>query len=84
MRLMVKSLLLVWASVSLTSLGGLIYVFPGYSLDRAFSEAMRKQASPEGAFWVHWCGAFFSVGICMTLCLYRVYRRQYGKLWGSN
>jgi len=84
MRAAVRLLLLIWATVSALSLVGLIYVFPGYSLDSAFSEALRKHPSPQGSFWFHWCMTFFLVGVCMTAWLYRTYRKQYGKLWKSN
>jgi hypothetical protein len=66
MRSAVKSLILTWATVSLVSFGGLIYVFPGYSLDNAFSETFRKHPGPEGSFWFHWCLTFLVVGILMT------------------
>lgn len=82
MRFAVKSLMLIWGTVSLASFCGLVYVFPGYSIDNAFSEALRKHASPEGAFWFHWCTTFFVVGVCLTFWLYRTYRKHYGKLWG--
>ena len=84
MRFAVKSLILTWAIVSLVSFCGLIYVFPGYSLDSAFSEAFRKHPGPEGSFWFHWCLTFLVVGIFMTFWLYRTDRRQYGKLWKSD
>jgi len=84
MRVAVKSLILVWATVSVVSLSGLIYVLPGYSLDRAFSEPLRKQPSPQASFWFHWCMIFFLVGACMTVWLCRTYRKHYGKLWKSN
>jgi hypothetical protein len=84
MRFAVKSLILTWAIVSLVSFCGLIYVFPGYSLDSAFSEAFRKHPGPEGSFWFDWRLIFLVVGIFMTFWLYRTYRRQYGKLWKSD
>jgi hypothetical protein len=59
MRAVVKLLLLVWAIVLAVSLVGLVYVFPSYSLDSAFSEALRKPPSPQASFWFHWCMAFF-------------------------
>jgi hypothetical protein len=46
MRFAVESLILTGATVSLVSLCGLIYVFPGYSLDSAFSETFRKHPGP--------------------------------------
>jgi len=61
MRLAVKSLTLTWAIVSLVSFCGLIYVFPGYSLDSAFSAAFRKRSGPEGSFWFHWRLTFLVV-----------------------
>ncbi len=84
MRVAVRSLIFVWATVSVVSLLGLIYVFPGYSIDNAFSEALRKHPSPQASFWFHWCTTFFLVGVCMTAWLYRIYRKQYGKLCKSN
>jgi len=84
MRAAVRLLILIWASVSAVSLVGLIYVFPGYSIDSAFSEALRKHPSPQASFWFHWCMTFFLVGACMTVWLYRTYRKQYGKLWKSD
>jgi hypothetical protein len=81
MRAAVKSLILIWASVSVVSLFGLIYVSPGYSLDSAFSQVLRTHQSPQGSFWFHWCLTFFLVGVCMTAWLCRSYRKHYGKLW---
>jgi hypothetical protein len=84
MRVAVKSLFIIWATVSVVSLCGLIYISPGYSLDSAFSQALRKHPSPAGSFWFHWCLTFFLIGLCMTVLLYRTYRKQYGSLWKSN
>jgi hypothetical protein len=79
MRVALRSLTLIWATVSAVSLLGLICVLPGYSIDGAFSEALRKHPSPQASFWFHWCTTFFFVGACMTAWLYRTYRRHYGK-----
>jgi hypothetical protein len=84
MRAALRVILLIWAAVSAVSLAGLIYVFPGYSLDSAFSQALRRHPSPQGESWFHWCLSFFLLGVCMTAWLYRVHRRQYGKLWKSD
>ena len=84
MRIAVKSVLFAWAAVSVVSLCGLVYVFPGYSMDGAFSEALRTQPSPQASFWFHWALTFFAVGVCMTFFLYRVYRKQYGPLWKAD
>ena len=84
MRAAVKSLFIIWATVTAASLCGLIYILPGYSVDSAFSQALRTHPSPEGAFWFHWCLTFFLVGACVTVVLYRTYRKQYGRLWKSN
>jgi hypothetical protein len=84
MRAAVRSLILIWATVSVVALFGLLYVFPNYSIDSAFSEALRTHPSAQGAFWFHWCTTFFLVGICMTAWLYRTYRKRFGKLWKSN
>jgi prolipoprotein diacylglyceryltransferase len=84
MRAVVRLLLLIWATVSAVSLVGLIYVFPGYSLDSAFSEALRKHPSPQASFWFHWSMTFLLVGVCMTAWLYRTHRKHYGKLWKSD
>ena len=84
MRAAVKSLIIIWAAASVASFCGLIYIFPGYSLDSAFSQALRKHPSPEGSFWFHWCLTFFLVGVCMTTVLCRTYRKQYGRLWKSD
>jgi hypothetical protein len=83
MRVAVKSLIIIWATVSVASFCGLIYIFPGYSLDSAFSQALRKRPSPEGSFWFHWCVTLFLIGSCITVVLYRTYRKQYGRLWKS-
>ena len=69
MRAVLRSLTLVWATVSVVSLLGLIYVFPGYSIDSAFSEALRKHPSPQASFWFHWYSTFFLVGVCVTAWL---------------
>ncbi len=79
MRVAVKSLIYVWAAVTVVSLGGLVYVFPGYSLDAAFSEALREPPSRQGVFWFRWCIAFVVIGVCMISWLYRTYRKRYGK-----
>jgi len=84
LRILVKSLFFIWASVSLLSLCGLVYAFPGYSVDSAFSQALRKQPSLEASFWFHWAVIFLLVGVCMTSWLYFVYRKQYGRLWKTN
>jgi hypothetical protein len=55
MRVALRSLTLIWATVSAVSLLGLICVLPGYSIDGAFSEALRKHPSPQASFWFHWC-----------------------------
>jgi uncharacterized protein YllA (UPF0747 family) len=51
------------------SLLGLIYVFPGYSIDSAFSEALRKHPSPQASFWFHWTMTFFLVSVCMSMVM---------------
>lgn len=84
MKVALRSVMLIWAAVSMVSLLGLIYVFPGYSIDSAFSEALRKHPSPDGVFWVHWCAIFFFVGVCMTAWLHRTHRAHYGKFWKST
>jgi len=71
MRAVVRLLLLIWATVSAVSLVGLIYAFPGYSLDSAFSEALRKHPSPQASFWFHSSMDFLLIGVCMTAWLYR-------------
>jgi hypothetical protein len=84
MRAVVRLLLLTWATFSAASLVGLIYVFPGYSIDSAFSQAFRTHPSPRGSFWFHWSMTFLLVGTCMTTWLYRTHRKHYGKLWKPN
>jgi len=84
MRTVLRSITFIWATVSLVSLFGLFYVFRGYSIDGAFSEALRKHPSLQASFWFHWCTTFFFVGVCMTAWLYRTYRKHYGKLWKSD
>jgi uncharacterized membrane protein HdeD (DUF308 family) len=84
MRYVVKSLILIWGTVSVISFCGLVYVFPFYSIDRAFSEALRAQPSSQMSFWFYWLMTFFVVGLCMTLWLYLTYRKQYGRLWKSH
>ena len=71
MRIAVKSFLFIWATVSVASLCALVYVFPGYSIDSTFSEALRKRPSPQGSFWFHWA---------MTFWLYRVHRKHCGPM----
>jgi hypothetical protein len=65
---------------------GLVYVFPDYSLDRAFSEASRNLPSQQASFWFHRCVVRLSVlvGTCMIALLYGTYRKQYGKLRKSD
>ena len=84
MKAVVRLLLLIWATVSAVSLMGLIYVFLGYSLDSAFSEALRKHQDPQASFWFHWSMTFLLIGVCMTALLYRTHRKHYGTLWKSN
>jgi hypothetical protein len=84
MKVAVKSIMAIWATVSVAGFCGLIYLFPSYSLDNAFSQALRKYPSSELAFWFHWCSTFLLVGSFMTAILYRIYRKQYGRLWKSN
>ena len=59
MRVALGPLILTGHLLSVMSLLGLIYVFPGYSIDSAFSEALRKQPSPQASFWFHWYMTFF-------------------------
>jgi hypothetical protein len=69
--------------VALISLGGLIYLSPGYILMGAFSQVLRKPQNPELLRWFHGCETSFVIGICMTIWLRRTHRRQYGSLWKS-
>jgi hypothetical protein len=43
MRAALRLLILIWATVSVASLFGLGYVFPGYSIDSAFSAEAPKR-----------------------------------------
>jgi hypothetical protein len=78
MRAALRLLIFIWATVSVIGLLGLIYAFPGYSLDSAFSEALRKHSTPKGSFWFHWCLILSLVGICMTGWLYHTHRKHCG------
>jgi len=55
MKTALRLLLSIWVIVTVASLAGLVYIFPGYSLDSAFSEALREHPDPRGSFWFHWC-----------------------------
>jgi hypothetical protein len=83
MRAAVRLLILIWATVSVVSLVGLIYVFPGYSIDSAFSEALRStQVRKRRSGFIGVC-PYFLVGALVTAWLYRTYRKHYGRLWKS-
>jgi len=81
MRIALRLLILIWATVSVVSLFGLIYVFPGYSLDSAFSQALRTHPSARSSFWFHWSLTFTLFGLFLTGWLYRTHRKHYGNLW---
>ena len=84
MRVAIRVLIFIWAAVSLVSLCGLILVFPSYSVDNAFAQALRKHPSEQASFWFHWCLTFFLVGCCITAWLYYTHRKHFGKLWKSD
>jgi len=84
MKTALRLLLSIWVIVTVASLAGLVYIFPGYSLDSAFSEALREHPDPRGSFWFHWCVTFCLVGTGMTAWLYWTYHRHYGDFWKSK
>ena len=81
MRVVLKTMVTIWAAAVVASFGGLVYLFPSYSLDGAFSQALRGRPDPYLQHWFHWFEASFLVGLAMTIWLWRTFRQEYGKFW---
>jgi hypothetical protein len=84
MRVALKIAMIVWAAAVIISFGGLVYLFPSYHLDSAFSQALHGRGDPNLQYWFHWLELFFVIGLAMTAWLWRTYRDQYGRFWSGR
>lgn len=78
MRVGLMIVLVLWALVTLSSLGALTYLLPSYGIDGAFAQALRSHPDLNLQRWFHALEGSFLVGVFMTSWLWRTYKHQYG------
>ena len=80
MKCALKILLIMWLSVSMLSLAGLMYLLPSYGIVGAFAEVLRTPQSDQLVRWLHFCELSFLLATLMSALLFRTYWKHFGKL----
>jgi hypothetical protein len=70
--------------VSAIAMAGLLHVLAGLFLAGPFDQVFNHSAYRDLEHLFHMWAAYSFTAIVITICLWRTYRRQYGKLWKPN